>query len=240
MQDPHPLAIIPLQKNLLPSDTSSSSSAGSSPNSGTPGTNAPLVPIRALVAHKGTAAAGLNEPLRSEDDAALMRSLISLLPHERADSQVSFFLPPRILQLRDASETRRVTSRTHRTLQISSKNYLLRVRCTSAMGVSSPEDPDLKPGSAAFGTSAVALRNYVRLYIARHACIHPPLRVVEVNRHPTILTDLFSLSNWSRRALVALDSVVTSRHFVDTWCRYILRVRGTSTRYEYNCSAGSH
>lgn len=102
MQDPHPLAIIPLQKNLLPSadtSTSSSNSVGSSPNSSTPGANAnsPLVPIRALVAHKGTAAAGtaaagLDESVRSEDDAALMRSLISLLPHERADSQVLFLL----------------------------------------------------------------------------------------------------------------------------------------------------
>ena len=114
MQDPHPLAIIPLQKNLLPSDTSSSSSVGSSPNSSTPGGNAPLVPIRALVAHKGTAAAGLNESLRSEDDAALMRSLISLLPHERADSQVPVFffsLPPRF---HDASEfTRSVIGAQH-------------------------------------------------------------------------------------------------------------------------------
>lgn len=97
MNDPHPLAIIPLQKNLLPSDTSSNSSSGvgSSPNSSTPSANAnaPLVPIRALVAHKGgTAAAGLDASIRSEDDAALMRSLISLLPHERADSQVKFFL----------------------------------------------------------------------------------------------------------------------------------------------------
>lgn len=93
MQDPHPLAIIPLQKNLLPPDTSSSNSVGSSPNSSTPGgANAPLVPIRALVAHKGTATAGLDESLRSEDDAALMRSLISLLPHERADSQVLLLL----------------------------------------------------------------------------------------------------------------------------------------------------
>lgn len=90
MHDPHLLAIIPLQKDLLLSETSSNSSSGSIPNSNdgsSPGPDAPLVPIRALVPHKG-AAAGRDETLRSEDETALMRSLISLLPHEQADSQV--------------------------------------------------------------------------------------------------------------------------------------------------------
>lgn len=97
MRDPHPLAIIPLQKDLLLSlDTSSNSSHGSTPSS--PGTAAsgagdgPL-PIRALVPHGGSPVASEGaergqSPLRSEDDTALMRSLISVMPHERADSQV--------------------------------------------------------------------------------------------------------------------------------------------------------
>lgn len=82
MHDPHPLAIIPLQKDLLLSDTSSNSSGQSSPRT----TDAPSVNVRSLVPRPGhPAAAG---------DSALMRSLISLLPHEQADSQVSAAVPP--------------------------------------------------------------------------------------------------------------------------------------------------
>lgn len=104
MRDPHPLAIIPLQKDLLLSvETSSNSSDGNSPRSGGDGHGEQEggMAIRTLVPHRGssssssssgpvvTAAAERGEsPLRSEDDTALMRSLISLMPHERADSQV--------------------------------------------------------------------------------------------------------------------------------------------------------
>lgn len=109
MQDPHPLAIIPLQRDLLLSDTSSnSSSTYSSPHSRSINHNnnnnssstsntsvggnllvdAPLVPVRALVPLGENSSTAHQPSLRSEDDAALMRSLISLLPHEQADSQV--------------------------------------------------------------------------------------------------------------------------------------------------------
>lgn len=75
MRDPHPLAEIPLQKNT---DECRPSSPGD-------------LSMRALVPHGSavtTGGAEGDEPLRSEDDTALMRSLISLMPHERADSQV--------------------------------------------------------------------------------------------------------------------------------------------------------
>lgn len=97
MRDPHPLAIIPLQKDLLLSlETSSNSSHGSSPSSprtAASGASDGPLPIRALVPHRGTPVASDDaergqSPLRSEDDTALMRSLISVMPHERADSQV--------------------------------------------------------------------------------------------------------------------------------------------------------
>jgi len=74
MRDPHPLAEIPLQKNADECRPSS-----------------PDLSMRALVPHGSAVTAGDaegDEPLRSEDDTALMRSLISLMPHERADSQV--------------------------------------------------------------------------------------------------------------------------------------------------------
>eukprot|EP00903_Cladosiphon_okamuranus_P008405 g8081.t1 len=54
--------------------------------------------MRALVPHGSTMAARgaeSGEPLRSEDDTALMRSLIGLMPHERADSQFSVTSPVR-------------------------------------------------------------------------------------------------------------------------------------------------
>ncbi|CAM9893159.1 unnamed protein product, partial [Scytosiphon promiscuus] len=105
MRDPHPLAIIPLQKDLLLSlETSSNSSHGSTPSS--PGaapasgaSDGPL-PIRALVPHRGSPVVGDDpergqSPVRSEDDTALMRSLISVMPHERADSQFSVTSPVR-------------------------------------------------------------------------------------------------------------------------------------------------
>lgn len=73
MRDPHPLAIIPLSNDNSIEDSGD-------------------LPIRALVPHSGSAmtttAAGRGEAVRSEDDTALMMSLISLMPHERADSQV--------------------------------------------------------------------------------------------------------------------------------------------------------
>lgn len=77
-QDPHPLAIIPVQKNILSSDTSSISSSSSSLSYGADG---PSVNIRSLVPSSGAAPAAAS-------DSALMRSLISVLPHEQADSQV--------------------------------------------------------------------------------------------------------------------------------------------------------
>lgn len=96
MHDPYPLAITRLvDPHPLLSDTSSNSSIGSSSS------NSESVSIRALVPHRsataGVAAAADQEgghggSLRSEDDTALMRSLIGLLPHEQADSQV-FMLP---------------------------------------------------------------------------------------------------------------------------------------------------
>lgn len=104
MDDPHPLAIIPLQKDpLLLSDTSSSSSTASSPNNRSCNQSGldsfscqSLVPVRALVPHAGSSLSKSTSPtdwrdddsVRSEDDTALMRSLISLMPHEQADSQV--------------------------------------------------------------------------------------------------------------------------------------------------------
>lgn len=73
MQHAYPLAIIPLQ---------SDSSSRSSSRSGSPD----HVTMRALIPRRDNEAR--NTPVRSEHDAALMRSLISLLPHEQADTQV--------------------------------------------------------------------------------------------------------------------------------------------------------
>lgn len=91
---PHPLAIIPLKKDLLlPSETSSTSSSRASSPDSNASTN---VPMRALVPinppqpqqDSSISASGATELVRSEDDTALLRSLIRLLPHEQADSQV--------------------------------------------------------------------------------------------------------------------------------------------------------
>lgn len=84
MQHAHPLAIIPLSQQ-------SDSSSRDSSRSGSP-VRAEHVAMRALIPRpqpvQGNSAAIEGQSLRSEDDTALMRSLISLLPHEQADSQV--------------------------------------------------------------------------------------------------------------------------------------------------------
>eukprot|EP00752_Nemacystus_decipiens_P010351 g9221.t1 len=86
MRDPFPLAQIPL-----------AAAADECSERATPG-NAGDLSMRALVPHgsaMATRGAESGEPLRSEDDTALMRSLISLMPHERADSQFSVTSPVR-------------------------------------------------------------------------------------------------------------------------------------------------
>lgn len=78
MRDPFPLAEIPLAAADESTESESSAASGD-------------LSMRALVPHGSAMATGgaeSGEPLRSEDDTALMRSLISLMPHERADSQV--------------------------------------------------------------------------------------------------------------------------------------------------------
>lgn len=89
----HPLAIIPLRK-----DNSSNSSRNSSRNrSRSPDhTSKTQVPVRALIPRPSVhqqgggvaGGSGATEAARSDDDNALMKGLISLLPHEQADSQV--------------------------------------------------------------------------------------------------------------------------------------------------------
>ena len=79
MRDPFPLAEIPL------------AGADERGNEGEKSPCAGDLSMRALVPHGSALATGgaeSNEPVRSDDDTALMRSLISLMPHERADSQV--------------------------------------------------------------------------------------------------------------------------------------------------------
>lgn len=83
MRDPFPLAEIPLQQKDESNERVSPCAAGD-------------LSMRALVPHGSaitTGGAESGEPLRSEDDTALMRSLISLMPHERADSQVQDTTP---------------------------------------------------------------------------------------------------------------------------------------------------
>lgn len=80
MRDPFPLAEIPLAAAAADESNERDSKCAAGDLS-----------MRALVPHGSTMVAGgveSSEPLRSEDDTALMRSLISLMPHERADSQV--------------------------------------------------------------------------------------------------------------------------------------------------------
>lgn len=84
MRDPFPLAEIPLAAADESNERESPGAAGD-------------LSMRALVPHGSAMATGgaeSGEPLRSEDDTALMRSLISLMPHERADSQVRDTKPP--------------------------------------------------------------------------------------------------------------------------------------------------
>lgn len=81
MRDPFPLAEIPLAAAAAADESNERESPCAAGD----------LSMRALVPHGGTMTAGgaeSGEPLRSEDDTALMRSLISLMPHERADSQV--------------------------------------------------------------------------------------------------------------------------------------------------------
>lgn len=80
MQDPYPLDCFHLKQK----DTKESNERESPCAAGD-------LSMRALVPHGSavtTGGAESGEPLRSEDDTALMRSLISLMPHERADRQV--------------------------------------------------------------------------------------------------------------------------------------------------------
>lgn len=89
MRDPFPLAEIPLAAADESNERESPGAAGD-------------LSMRALVPHGSAMATGgaeSGEPLRSEDDTALMRSLISLMPHERADSQVRDTKPPSLFDV---------------------------------------------------------------------------------------------------------------------------------------------